>query len=78
MLVPGVIDSTTNFIEHPRLVARRLLEFAAIVGKHRWMIHHNTGAIYFLVCHPSIQFNLIFNSSFELFIACKLELLSEG
>ena len=35
VLVPGVIDSTTNFIEHPRLVARRLLEFATIVGKHR-------------------------------------------
>ena len=76
--MPGVIDSTTNFIEHPRLVARRLLEFAAIVGKHRWITKDITVAIYFLVCHPSIQFNLIFNSSFELFIACKLELVSEG
>ena len=35
ILVPGVIDSTTNFIEHPRLVARRLREFAGLVGRDR-------------------------------------------
>jgi 5-methyltetrahydropteroyltriglutamate--homocysteine methyltransferase len=35
MLVPGVIDSTTNFIEHPRLVAERIGRFAAIVGPER-------------------------------------------
>jgi len=35
VLVPGVIDSTTNFIEHPELVAKRLLSFANIVGHQR-------------------------------------------
>ena len=35
VLVPGVIDSTSNCIEHPRLVAKRLLEFCRIVGKER-------------------------------------------
>jgi 5-methyltetrahydropteroyltriglutamate--homocysteine methyltransferase len=35
ILVPGVIDSTTNFVEHPRLVAQRLLTFADIVGRER-------------------------------------------
>lgn len=35
ILVPGVIDSTTNFVEHPRLVAQRLLRFADIVGRER-------------------------------------------
>ena len=35
ILAPGVIDSTTNFIEHPRLVAERILRFAAIVGRER-------------------------------------------
>ena len=35
ILVPGVIDSTSNYIEHPRLVAKRLLEFSNIVGKER-------------------------------------------
>jgi 5-methyltetrahydropteroyltriglutamate--homocysteine methyltransferase len=35
VLVPGVIDSTTNFIEHPRLVAQRITQFANIVGRER-------------------------------------------
>lgn len=35
VLVPGVIDSTTNFIEHPRLVAQRIERFANIVGRER-------------------------------------------
>ena len=35
ILVPGVIDSTTNFIEHPELVAERIMRFAAIVGPER-------------------------------------------
>jgi 5-methyltetrahydropteroyltriglutamate--homocysteine methyltransferase len=34
-LVPGVIDSTTNYIEHPELVAQRLLNYARIVGPER-------------------------------------------
>ena len=35
ILVPGVIDSTTNFVEHPELVAERIKKFARIVGKER-------------------------------------------
>ncbi|MEH6587937.1 MAG: cobalamin-independent methionine synthase II family protein [Halioglobus sp.] len=35
VLVPGVIDSTTNFVEHPRLVAQRIECFADIVGRER-------------------------------------------
>lgn len=35
VLVPGVIDSTTNFVEHPRLVSQRILRFADIVGRER-------------------------------------------
>ena len=35
VLVPGVIDSTTNFVEHPRLVAQRIRRFAGIVGSER-------------------------------------------
>ena len=35
ILIPGVIDSTTNFIEHPRVVANRIAQFAAIVGRER-------------------------------------------
>ena len=35
ILVPGVIDSTTNFVEHPELVAERICRFADIVGRER-------------------------------------------
>ena len=35
VLVPGVVDTTTNFIEHPELVAQRLERFVDIVGPER-------------------------------------------
>lgn len=35
ILVPGVIDSVTNFVEHPLLVAERVERFAQIVGRER-------------------------------------------
>ena len=33
VIIPGVIDSTTNFIEHPELVAQRLVQYARVVGR---------------------------------------------
>jgi 5-methyltetrahydropteroyltriglutamate--homocysteine methyltransferase len=35
ILIPGVLDSTSNFIEHPKLVAERIRRFADIVGRER-------------------------------------------
>ena len=35
VLVPGVVDTTTNFVEHPELVAQRLARFVDIVGTDR-------------------------------------------
>jgi 5-methyltetrahydropteroyltriglutamate--homocysteine methyltransferase len=35
IILPGVIDSATNFIEHPRLVAQRIERYAKIVGRER-------------------------------------------
>jgi 5-methyltetrahydropteroyltriglutamate--homocysteine methyltransferase len=35
VLVPGVIDSTTNFVEHPEVVAQRIERFVDIVGAER-------------------------------------------
>jgi 5-methyltetrahydropteroyltriglutamate--homocysteine methyltransferase len=35
VLVPGVVDTTTNFVEHPELVAQRIERFAKIVGAGR-------------------------------------------
>ena len=35
VLIPGVLDTTTNFIEHPELIAQRLQRFVDIVGPER-------------------------------------------
>ena len=35
ILIPGVIDSTTNFVEHPELVAERIVRYTDIVGAER-------------------------------------------
>ena len=35
VLVPGVVDTTTNFVEHPDLVAQRIERFVDIVGAER-------------------------------------------
>ena len=33
IIIPGVIDSTSNFVEHPELVADRILQYASVVGR---------------------------------------------
>ena len=38
LLIPGVIDTTTNFVEHPRVVARRLEEAVSAVGDRERVI----------------------------------------
>lgn len=35
VLVPGVVDTTTNFVEHPQVVAQRLERFTAFMGHDR-------------------------------------------
>jgi 5-methyltetrahydropteroyltriglutamate--homocysteine methyltransferase len=35
VIMPGVIDSTTNFIEHPELVSQRIVRYAELVGRER-------------------------------------------
>ena len=42
-VVPGVIDSTNNFVEHPDLVAERLLNYASVVGAERVMAGSDCG-----------------------------------
>jgi 5-methyltetrahydropteroyltriglutamate--homocysteine methyltransferase len=38
LLMPGVLDTTTNFVEHPELVARRLEDAVAVVGDRERVI----------------------------------------
>ena len=43
VLVPGVIDTTTHFVEHPVLIAQRIERFADIVGRERVMAGTDCG-----------------------------------
>ena len=43
ILVPGVIDSTTNFVEHPELVAERIKTFTNIIGEDRVLAGSDCG-----------------------------------
>lgn len=59
ILIPGCLDSTTNFIEHPRLVAQRILRFAHIVGRERVMAGTDCGFGTFAgfgAVHPDIAY----------------------
>ena len=59
IIVPGVLDTTTNFVEHPELVAERLERVAGIVGRERVMAGSDCGFGTFAgfgAVHPSITF----------------------
>jgi 5-methyltetrahydropteroyltriglutamate--homocysteine methyltransferase len=43
VIIPGVLDSTTNFVEHPELVAQRLVRYAEVVGRERVMAGTDCG-----------------------------------
>lgn len=43
VLVPGVVDTTSNFVEHPQLVAQRLQRFVDIAGMDRVMAGSDCG-----------------------------------
>lgn len=43
VLIPGVISSTTNYIEHPDLVAERIIRYADLVGRERVMAGSDCG-----------------------------------
>ncbi|WP_298679667.1 cobalamin-independent methionine synthase II family protein [uncultured Lentibacter sp.] len=68
VLVPGVVDTTTNFVEHPELVAERIRRFVDIVGQERVIAGSDCGFGTFAgfgAVDPAIAY-------------AKLEALSEG
>ena len=57
VLIPGVIDSTTNYVEHPELVAQRLRHFTGAVGVQRVLAGSDCGFATFEnlhTVHPEI------------------------
>jgi 5-methyltetrahydropteroyltriglutamate--homocysteine methyltransferase len=68
ILVPGVIDSTTNFIEHPKLIAERIRRFADIIGRERVIAGTDCGFGTF-ADHGTVDADVVF---------AKLSALAEG
>ena len=59
ILIPGTLDTTTNFVEHPELVAQRIERFSGIVGKERVIAGTDCGFGTFAgfgAVHPDIAY----------------------
>jgi 5-methyltetrahydropteroyltriglutamate--homocysteine methyltransferase len=59
VIIPGVLDSTTNYIEHPELVCQRLVRYAELVGRERVMAGADCGFGTFAgapMVHPDIVY----------------------
>jgi 5-methyltetrahydropteroyltriglutamate--homocysteine methyltransferase len=50
-----VLDSTTNFIEHPELVAQRLVRYAEVVGRERVIAGTDCGFATFARSNPQVE-----------------------
>jgi 5-methyltetrahydropteroyltriglutamate--homocysteine methyltransferase len=68
VLMPGVIDSLTNFIEHPDYVAERICRFADVVGRERVLAGSDCGFGTFVG----------FGKVFPEFCYMKLKAMAEG
>src|SRR6516225_8090740 len=69
ILMPGVIDSTTNFVEHPRLVAQRICHHADIVGRERVIAGADCGFATFAFVNNAVAPSVVW---------AKLAALAEG
>ncbi len=52
VLVPGLIDTTTNYVEHPELVAQRIERFARLVGRENVVAGTDCGFATFAHARP--------------------------
>jgi 5-methyltetrahydropteroyltriglutamate--homocysteine methyltransferase len=69
IIIPGVIDSTTNFVEHPKLVAQRIGRYADIVGRERVIAGVDCGFGTAVRTDPIVADSIVWS---------KLKSLSEG
>jgi 5-methyltetrahydropteroyltriglutamate--homocysteine methyltransferase len=57
VMIPGVIDTVTNFVEHPELVAQRIERWAKVVGRESVIAGSDCGfasGASFMAVHPDI------------------------
>jgi len=69
VLIPGVLDSTTNFIEHPELVAQRIVRYAEVVGRERVIAGSDCGFGTFARANPQVEPEIVW---------AKLAAMAEG
>jgi 5-methyltetrahydropteroyltriglutamate--homocysteine methyltransferase len=69
ILIPGVIDSTTNFVEHPRLVAQRIGRFAQVIDRERLIAGVDCGFGTAVRTEPTVADSVVW---------AKLRALSDG
>jgi 5-methyltetrahydropteroyltriglutamate--homocysteine methyltransferase len=69
ILMPGCIDSTTNFVEHPRLIAQRICNVADIVGRERTVAGTDCGFATFAAQQNAVVPSIVW---------AKLAALAEG
>lgn len=69
VIIPGVVDSTTNFIEHPELVSQRIVRYAKLVGRENIIAGSDCGFGTFVRTNPTISPELVWP---------KLEAMAEG
>jgi 5-methyltetrahydropteroyltriglutamate--homocysteine methyltransferase len=69
VIIPGVLDSTTNFIEHPELVAQRIVRYAEVVGRERVIAGSDCGFGTFARANPQVEPEIVW---------AKLRSMSEG
>lgn len=69
IIIPGVVDSTTNFIEHPELVSQRIVRYARLVGRENVIVGSDCGFGTFVRTNPTISPEIVWP---------KLQAMAEG
>ena len=69
ILIPGLIDSTTSFVEHPRLVAQRIGRYAQIIDRERLIAGVDCGFGTAVLREPKVADSIVW---------AKLRALSDG
>jgi 5-methyltetrahydropteroyltriglutamate--homocysteine methyltransferase len=69
VLIPGVIDTVTNFVEHPDLVAERIVRYAGVVGRDNVIAGTDCGFGTIARSQPRVHPTIVW---------AKLEALAEG
>ena len=71
IIAPGVIDSTTNFIEHPEVVKNRLIQFSKVIDKSQLMAGTDCGFSTFAV-FGNVDENIVYKKLESLVIGTEL------